>query len=181
MLLPVPRSRYPWKISIRMGPYPGAMPDRQAPLVHFRARERAAAVPTPDPVRQGDHPPGRPRDGLRGPRERRGVPGRRQGAPAGAVAEQPPVVGREPPPLRVLARAADAEGRERLHRLRPPPPRHRRDRVTMRATAAAALAVAALILAGCGNDDDKASETTTAPASTTPKPVTTTPGKPVVP
>src|SRR4051794_13391843 len=150
------------------------MPDRRVLLVPFRRRGRAPAIPTPHPLRQGDHPRGGPRKGLRGPRERRGVRGRRQGPPAGALGEQPALVRAEPAALRVLPRAADAEGRERLRPLRPPAARHGLARVGVRGRLAVLTAAAAIAVAGCGNGNEKASDTTTtAQPSTAPAPATT--------
>src|SRR3954468_21311048 len=141
------------------------MPDRRGLLVAFRRRGRAAAIPTPEslpkgdhPRGEGDHPRGGPRKGLRGPRERRGVRGRREGPPAGALGEQPALVRAEPAALRVLPRAADAEGRERLRPLRPAAARHGLTRVGVRGPLAALTAAAAIAVAGCGNGNEKASD-----------------------
>src|SRR4051794_5132203 len=147
------------------------MPDRalnpRGRLVDFRARERAPALPPEDPIGPRDHPRGRPGEGLRGPRDRRGVPGRGQGAAAGAVAGQPALVGREPAPVRMLARAADAEGRERLRPLRPAAARDRRRRIARGALVAALVACAAMAT-GCGGDDPTVGATHPRPAATAP-------------
>src|SRR4051795_3116819 len=163
------------------------MPDRRLLLVPFRRRARPPAIPTPHPLRQGDHPRSGPREGLRGPRVWRGVRDRGQGPAAGALAQQPYVVGEEPAPLRMLARAADAEGRERLRPLRPAAARDGLRRVAVRGPLAAVAAAAAIAVVGCGNDGDKASDTTTtaqptatsaAPAPPAPTPTATTPTTP---
>src|SRR4051812_17108536 len=150
-------------------------PSEQASrLVDFRARERGSAIPPSDAVGPRDHPPGRAGEGLRGPRVRRGIRDRGQGAAAGAVGEQSSLGGREPAPVRLLARAADAQGRERLHHLWPAAAGDGLRGVAVRGRLAAALAVAALAVAGCGGDNSTIDSTTpTAPAATSPTTATT--------
>src|SRR3982750_344667 len=84
-------------------------------------RDSAPAIPPEGAFGPRGHPAGRARQGLRGPRDRRGVRGRRQGPAAGSVAECPALLGGEPAPLRLLAGAARAEGPQRLPALRPAP------------------------------------------------------------
>src|SRR3954447_11562674 len=156
-------------MTIRTGRHPFADAGSTACAGRFPRRARASALPTQDPLRQGDHPRRRPRQGLRRPRDRRGVRGRREGPPARALAQQSAVVGGEPAPVRVLAGAVDAEGRERLRYLRPAAPRHGRGRVAVRGPLAALLAVGLIAASGCGNGDDE-NAADTSPTTTTAKP-----------
>ena len=107
MLLPVPRSRYPWKIRTRMAV--GRLPHRERspdlPPAHAVDREVIREV-EPGKI-YVDHESG----------EQFEIVGKID--PAGAVAEQPAVGRREPAPVRLLAGAAGAQGRERLPALRP--------------------------------------------------------------
>src|SRR3954469_18763157 len=151
-----------------------AHPCGPAPLLDFRPRERASAVSPSHAVRPRADPGRGSRQGLRGPRDRRGVRGRRQGAAARTVAQQPAVGGREPAPVRVLARAADAEGRERLRSLRPAAARDGLPRVAVRRGAATGLIVLALALTGCGGGDDPTGDSTTPTPTPAPPPRTAT-------
>src|SRR4051812_15460971 len=134
-------------------------------LVDFRPRELAPEISAAYALRPRGDSRGRARPRLRRPRVRRGVRGGGQGAPAGALAEQAAVGGREPAAVRLLAGAADPEGRERLRHLRPAPPGRR----AVAARAALGLCVLALVGAGCGDDPAVSPDTSTAttPAAST--------------
>src|SRR4051812_12277216 len=165
MLLPVPRSRYAWKMTIRTAAHPRVAAGSTTPAGTFPRRARPPALPPQDALGQGDHPRRRPRQGLCRPGHRRGIRSRGQGPATGALAQQPALVGSEPAPVRMLARAADAEGRERLRPLRPAAAGDGLGRVAMRGPLAAVLAAVLVALTGCGNgDDENASQT--APTAT---------------
>src|ERR671919_1264322 len=95
MLLPVPRSRYPWAIKT---------------FIYASAPHAAAPEVSPArPLGPRDHSRGRAGQALRRPGVRRRAARGRRGAAAGAVAKRPPLLGREPEALRVLPRTARPE------------------------------------------------------------------------
>src|SRR5918999_2869640 len=138
MLLPVPRSRYPWAIrtfiysSPPYGPAPEVSPAR--------------------PLGPRDHPRGRAGQGLRRPGVGRGVPRGWRRAAARPVAERPALLRGEPEALRVFPRAARPEGPERLPALWPAGTGRR----ALTPRLAALLLVALLAASGCGGDDQPA-------------------------
>src|SRR5215207_6065586 len=160
MLLPVPRSRYPWKMRILTPPQ----------SLVFRAHAAPPAISPALPDGSRDHSRSRAGQALRGPRERGGAPGGRRRAPAGAVAEQPALLGGEPEAVRVLPRTARPERPERLPALRPAAAG--RGALTSRPLALLVAALlAAGLLSGCGGDDESAVETTpTVPDLNVPEP-----------
>src|ERR687896_2229077 len=137
MLLPVPRSRYPWVIrtfiysSPPYGPAPEVSPAR--------------------PLGPRDHPRRRAGQALRRPGVRRRAPRGRGGAAAGAVAQRPPLLGREPEAVRLLPRAARPKGPERLPALRPAATGRRALTARLAAPVLVAL-LAAGVSSGCGGD-----------------------------
>src|SRR5918999_5563068 len=137
MLLPVPRSRYPWAIrtfiysSPPHGPAPEVSPAR--------------------PLGPRDHPRGRAGQALRRPGVGRGAARGRGGAAAGAVAERAPLLRREPEAVRVFPRATRPEGPERLPALRPAATGRRALTARLAAPVLVAL-LAAGVSSGCGGD-----------------------------
>src|SRR5919106_4984231 len=143
MLLPVPRSRYPW--AIRTFIYASAL--------HAAAPEVSPARP----LGPRDRPRGRGRQDLRGSRERRGAARGGRVAAAGSFSQRPALFRREPEALRVFPRATRAEGPERLPALRPAATGRR----ALNARHAALLLVAVLaagLASGCGGDDEPAAQ-----------------------
>src|SRR3954468_23998429 len=127
-------------------------------LVDFRRRELAPEISAAYALGPRGDSRGRARPRLRRSRVGRGVRGGGQGAAAGALAEQAAVGRREPAPVRLLAGAADPQGRERLRHVRPAPPGRR----AVAARAALGLCVLALVAAGCGDDPAVSPDTSTA-------------------
>src|SRR5665809_39997 len=134
----------------------------------FRGRERSPEIPPARPIGSRGHSRGRAGPRLRRPGERRGVRDRRQGPAAGALAEPVALVGREPPAVRLLARAAPPEGPERLPALRTPHAGGGGIR-RMRRPLAIGLCLVALGVAGCGGDDEPAETLPSPPELTVPQ------------
>src|SRR3954451_8384919 len=142
-------------------------------LVDFRPRELGPEISAAHALgSRGDSPRGAG-SRLRRSRDRRGVRGGGQGPDARPVGEQAAVGGGEPAAVRMLARAVDAEGRERLRHVRPAAPGRRAVAARL---AAVLLLAAALAGAGCGDDSTVSgtdTSTSTVPTATTPAPAST--------
>src|SRR5215208_795904 len=121
----------------------------------FRAHASPPEVPPARPLGPRDHPRRRTGQALRGPGERRGAQGGQRRAAAGALAQQPALLDREPAALRLLAGTAGPARPQRLPSLRPA---HAGGRALSARLGALLLVILALAVAGCGGDEESSAD-----------------------